>query len=533
MLLVLGLFCSALIGACGSGGSEPLAPASSAPAEELSPDAFVVRVLGMTNNANEAAAIIEVRVNDVTLSPNRVVMDPDSISGEYAFSTAEPVAPGAKVEVVVLNGGADAAHGASVETRMVALESVVVNGYPLLPEEGVFDAGQGEAAFDSIDLTTGSSEISQSGALRLYAGYAIAAATTLREPSDADPDSLLADSGESPVEGKANATRWCTGLPNQNLNAARQSFSSVCGEPFNDQKGHKCDYKSDGFHCNGTVSTAAATGSTTPSGWCTGTASSNISTAKLLFANKCGQQWNDQLGHRCEWKTDGWHCSGVLSTASPPKAPTNIRLFRLHPQVVRIDWMRPSSASGIRGYDVYRNGVRIASTSLLYFVDRSASSLTSKYQIVAIGGNGVRSPSSSDSALSGRAKPGTVVQVNENVYAGNATRRVSGTVVVAPSGTVTSHATVTNAAGQVVGTISQEYVQGGVNTTFNANYGPDQTYFSTSSNAADLTPGKLANQVISAFPDRPASSSGGGDSQVTVPVTTTTPGTTWPDGMGP
>jgi hypothetical protein len=52
--------------------------------------------------------------------------------------------------------------------------------------------------------------------------------------------------------------QWCTGTPNQNLDAARANFKAACGETYNDQKGHVCDYKSDGFHCNGNISASSS-----------------------------------------------------------------------------------------------------------------------------------------------------------------------------------------------------------------------------------------------------------------------------------
>lgn len=59
-------------------------------------------------------------------------------------------------------------------------------------------------------------------------------------------------------EKASSGSSRCTGNPSQNLATARQNFQTKCGEPWNDQK-HVCDYKPDGFHCNGNVSA-----STTP-----------------------------------------------------------------------------------------------------------------------------------------------------------------------------------------------------------------------------------------------------------------------------
>lgn len=53
--------------------------------------------------------------------------------------------------------------------------------------------------------------------------------------------------------------RWCTGTPSQTISVARWNFKSKCGETWNDQKGHVCDYKPDGYHCHGIVSATPPT----------------------------------------------------------------------------------------------------------------------------------------------------------------------------------------------------------------------------------------------------------------------------------
>ncbi len=168
------------------------------------------------------------------------------------------------------------------------------------------------------------------------------------------------------------ASKWCTGNPNQNIDEARRNFKNKCGEPWNDQKGHVCDYKSDGFHCNGNVSdsgsgasvpaptptTPAATSpsSTSNSAWCTGTPDRNIDMAKEEFKKACGQYWNDQLGHVCTRKPDGWHCSGNKTSAdqvaSVPYAPRFVMARRWHSHVVQISWRRPAAISTLKGYNI-------------------------------------------------------------------------------------------------------------------------------------------------------------------------------------
>ena len=109
---------------------------------------------------------------------------------------------------------------------------------------------------------------------------------------------------------------WCSGYPDQNLVTAKENFKAMCGEAWDDQKGHVCDYKPDGFHCNGNRSSSASPATSDPSssttadtGWCSGIPDRNIEIAKDNFRAAC-QPWNDRRGHICEWKSDGWHCSG-------------------------------------------------------------------------------------------------------------------------------------------------------------------------------------------------------------------------------
>jgi hypothetical protein len=200
---------------------------------------------------------------------------------------------------------------------------------------------------------------------------------------------------------------WCSGNPDQNLDTAKVNFKAKCGEAWDDQKGHVCDYKSDGYHCNGNRSASASPATSDPSsstaadtGWCSGTPDRNIDTAKGNFKTACGMTWNDQLGHVCEWKPDGWHCRGNTSALTAPAAPTNVRATRIGPAVVHIEWT--SSGTDISYYDLYRNGKKFASTgsSKRYYQDKQAQGYPT-YQVVAIGKNKVRSPSSNT------AKPGS------------------------------------------------------------------------------------------------------------------------------
>jgi len=45
---------------------------------------------------------------------------------------------------------------------------------------------------------------------------------------------------------------WCTGTPSQNVYSARKKFQNSCGIKW-DYRYHVCDYKTDGYHCNGVV----------------------------------------------------------------------------------------------------------------------------------------------------------------------------------------------------------------------------------------------------------------------------------------
>ncbi len=132
------------------------------------------------------------------------------------------------------------------------------------------------------------------------------------------------------------ASKWCTGNSNQNLGEARQNFKTKCGESWNDQKGHVCDYKSDGYHCNGNTSASGSSSpsqspapatntsaSTSNSARCSGNPSQNIDEARQNFKTKCGEPWNDQKGHVCDYKQDGYHCNGNVSASTTP-APTSL-----------------------------------------------------------------------------------------------------------------------------------------------------------------------------------------------------------------
>lgn len=346
------------------------------------------------------------------------------------------------------------------------------------------------------------------------------------------------------ITSRSGATStWCSGNPDQSLDAAKQNFKTKCGETWDDQKGHVCDYKSDGYHCNGNRSAAASPATSDPSsstaadtGWCSGTPDRNIDTAKEKFNTGCGQTWNDQLGHVCEWKSDGWHCRGNKSASPAPSAPANVRATRMHPRVVYIEWT--SSGAGISYYDLYRNGQKFASTgsSKLLYQDKQARGRPT-YQVVAIGKNQVRSPSSSiaDPAnqLHSRVKNGSSALTRATYTDDNRTVHENGrvTVDVDKEESVIHQSEITDVNGNSLGTVTEVYNGDEVTTTIDATYGDSYSYSNPAPEPVSLQSrlGGPSLDALSAFPPKPTSTpppgddGGGGGGGTPTPTTNNCP----------
>jgi len=87
-------------------------------------------------------------------------------AADYVFALPAPVSPGARVDVVFTNDGANGS-----EDRNLYVDSLTVNGATLLPTDpGVtVDRGSGAAAFDGLNVISGRSGILWNAALRFFA----------------------------------------------------------------------------------------------------------------------------------------------------------------------------------------------------------------------------------------------------------------------------------------------------------------------------------------------------------------------------
>jgi hypothetical protein len=371
----------------------------------------------------------------------------------------------------------------------------------------------------------------------------------------------------------SNATSArCSGAPDQNLDVARQNFQTKCGEPWNDQK-HVCDYKPDGFHCNGNV-TASATPETTSSttsnpvasgsSRCTGNPSQNLATARENFRTMCGESWNAQK-HVCDYKeADGFHCSGNVSTSTTPaptnpiasnppassnlpqlSAPSSVNATRLHRKVVYIEWYSSSLYISASGYDIYRNGKKISSiprhTSRsgylpahpnYGYIDEKANTVENPtYQIVAYNSHfHIRSPSSNVADPNPAANYKEAVPIDRTMTYTNAGRTISITgeltVDLQANNSIVSQTEIRDERGNNLGSMTHSYNGSTIVSEYEPAYGPS---FTETTNVNSLDPqgttlgglveydfdlgiGLHAGQMVNTFPARPRQ------------TTTTTPG---------
>ena len=484
-----------------------------------------ITVYARSNRVNGESAQVSVLVNGQALSPQLIEIDGNSKINPYFFDSDEPIHSGDQVDVVFANGGDAAGHGADVDPRALTVDSVTVNGTGLAPTDAVIDQGDGIAALDGKNVMPGQAEMTVSGAMRFSAP----------EPPSDDSDTGL-EQDESGI--RLAGTRWCTGRPDQNLDAAKRSFRDRCGEPYNDQKGHRCDYKSDGFHCNGQVgANSPSSGESSPpasprkpsaGSYCYGAPSRNQTTAKRNFRSRCGETWNDQIGHVCEWKSDGWHCGGKLRGNIGPSAPRSVKGTFWARSVIHLQWTRPiSSRSPVRYYKVFRNGRYIAKVSRTEYVDRRAPS-SAKYQIVAVDRKNNVSPSSDEWDRRITARQGERNMGFKSTYYGSSnqtTRKATGMTTLSPNGSTTSGAVITDGNGNRLGTATQSYDPATDTTTtvFDPDYGSKTLHSQRGVNPTKFAPGLGPAAFQRGFPPKPTrkppSNNGGDNNPGTKPGT--------------
>lgn len=119
--------------------------------------------------------------------------------------------------------------------------------------------------------------------------------------------------------------QWCTGTPDQNIDAARANFKAACGETWNDQK-HICEYKQAyGFHCNGNLSASSPTQTPAPT------------TQQPPVASNTGGGNNNTTSESSQNLT----------------APSNIKVKQNSGlKAVEISW---DKVPGAAGYNIYRD----------------------------------------------------------------------------------------------------------------------------------------------------------------------------------
>jgi hypothetical protein len=137
-----------------------------------------VTVRARASLAADVGAMMEVRIDGALIAATEVR---SATFQDLRFPLPTVVAGNAKLDIVYTNDatidGAD---------RNLFIESVTVNRSTLLPTDPgvVFDRGSGSAAFDGIDVVTGTKNLTTNGALRFVAPGAISSTLTLRARAD-------------------------------------------------------------------------------------------------------------------------------------------------------------------------------------------------------------------------------------------------------------------------------------------------------------------------------------------------------------
>ncbi len=120
-----------------------------------------------------------------------------------------------------------------------------------------------------------------------------------------------------------------------------------------------------------------------------------------------GADWNFVATSGATLDSGALQCSGTATDTTPPSKPSSVTAGSPSFTEVDLSWAQSSDNVGIAGYDIYRDGTKIASTGLVgSYADRSVDPATSyQYTVVA------RDPAGNTSAPSDPASVTTQMQV--------------------------------------------------------------------------------------------------------------------------
>lgn len=153
--------------------------------------------------------------------------------------------------------------------------------------------------------------------------------------------------------------------------------------------------------------------------------------------------------------------TGTLDTAAP-SIPTGLAGTSLSPSEVNLTWSPSSDDAGVAGYQIFRSGARVASTSLTSHTDVGiAPSTTYTYTVSAYDAAGNISPQSAPISITTQAAQ-TAIAVGSRV-------RVTSLVEVRLKPTSTAKVRGTQATGSE-GVVSSGPVQSGGTTWWNVNF---------------------------------------------------------------
>ena len=106
------------------------------------------------------------------------------------------------------------------------------------------------------------------------------------------------------------------------------------------------------------------------------------------FVPEAGETFTDSGTNQC-------HNSGGAIDSTPPTAPSNLSARAISTTQIKLSWGASTDKVGVQGYLIFRNGMQIATTSNLSYVDTKLQPATSySYSVAAYDGAGNISPAS-------------------------------------------------------------------------------------------------------------------------------------------
>ncbi len=191
----------------------------------------------------------------------------------------------------------------------------------------------------------------------------------------------------------------------------------------------------------------------------------------------------DAAGNNSALSTSANVTTPPIPDTSPPSQPTNLVANVISSSQINLSWTASTDNVGVAGYNIYRNGVKVASVSTNSYGDTGLSANTT-YQYYVIAYDAKSNLSQTSSTISATTKANvTNATLQGTVYASTTGRGLAGATVSITINQATQNYTTTSTGSYLISNL----IAGTYNTKYSSNSYKTQSFSLTLSSGQTLT----------------------------------------------